>query len=622
MITDEAQEYKTPNTKISHAIKALDPAFRLASTGTPVENRLLDLWNLMDALQPALLGTAKQFNSAYEVGEEDKAEARIEALRTKLLLGKPNAFVVRRSKSELPDLPKKEIVPVLCDMSDFEVAMHTDLLKMLPEHRRQGTHFRILHQLVQLYQHPQLLKREQGYLDPARLIAESAKLRRVIEILHNVRQRREKAVIFARFVNMQQILAVVLSAEFDLHVQIINGSPSQQQGIRSSGSTGRARSARKQILDNFKSKPGFNVIVLSPFVAGIGLTITEANHVIHYGRWWNPAVEAQATDRVYRIGQEKDVYVYLPILKDGAGRITSSFDERLHLLLERKAKLAHDFLRPIGNEGGCGNELCDSLMEDQAGQGATLEPLAMDDVDRLSPLDFEAMASTSVTGGTLELDGNASFTSPTITVGGNGTIYAPDATATIVTTALNNSGVLDYESGGDGVLALGNATYTGVAGSRLVADAHLGGTGSTSDVLSVATTAGTSSIVVANVNGGYGGYVPMSQAIVLVSTGTGGNCATFTLDPASGGGHAFYTNAYGPAGVIQDGALRLRPDQPGQPDGADQLRRTASLPVGRTGHGGPEHLVRHRALAGPPGRPARRHDAPSPIRPAISPACG
>jgi hypothetical protein len=192
---------------------------------------------------------------------------------------------------------------------------------------------------------------------------------------------------------MHQILAAVLSAEFDLHVQIINGSPSQQQGIRSSGSTERARSARKQILEKFKSKPGFNVIVLSPFVAGIGLTITEANHVIHYGRWWNPAVEAQATDRVYRIGREKDVYVYLPILKDRAGRITSSFDERLHLLLESKAKLAHDFLRPIGDEGGCGNELCDSLMEDQAGQGASLSPLAMDDVDRLSPLDFEALVA-------------------------------------------------------------------------------------------------------------------------------------------------------------------------------------------------------------------------------------
>jgi hypothetical protein len=192
---------------------------------------------------------------------------------------------------------------------------------------------------------------------------------------------------------MQQILAAVLSAEFDLHVQIINGSPSQQLGIRSSGSTARARSARKQILDNFKSKPGFNVIILSPFVAGIGLTITEANHVIHYGRWWNPAVEAQATDRVYRIGQEKDVYVYLPILKDRTGRISSSFDERLNALLERKARLAHDFLRPLGDEDSCCTELCDSLMEEQADQSVSAEPLSMDDVDRLSPLDFEALVA-------------------------------------------------------------------------------------------------------------------------------------------------------------------------------------------------------------------------------------
>jgi hypothetical protein len=132
---------------------------------------------------------------------------------------------------------------------------------------------------------------------------------------------------------------------------------------------------------------------LSPFVAGIGLTITEANHVIHYGRWWNPAVEAQATDRVYRMGQKKEVSVYLPILKDRTGRISSSFDERLHTLLERKSTLAHDFLSPIGDTDSCGTELCDSLMEEQSDQSASLEPLSMGDIDRLSPLDFEALVA-------------------------------------------------------------------------------------------------------------------------------------------------------------------------------------------------------------------------------------
>lgn len=391
VITDEAQEFKTPSTKISHAIKALDPQIRLACTGTPVENRLLDLWNLMDSLQPALLGTAKEFTRNFETADENEAVTRLRALREKLLFGKPNAFVVRRDKSELLDLPKKEVTVVDCPMSDFEIAMHSQLLRMLPEHRRQGTHLSILHRLVQLYQHPHLLKEDQGFLDPIRLLQESSKLRTVVEILSGVRDRREKAVVFSRFVNMQQILAAVLSKAFDLNVQIINGSPSQQEGVKSSATTGRAKQARKQILDTFRSKPGFNVIVLSPFVAGIGLTITEANNVIHYGRWWNPAVEAQATDRVYRIGQDREVHVYLPTLTDPSGRVSTTFDQRLHQLLEQKATLASEFLRPVGNEQGCATELCDSLLSDEVNKSAHLEPLSMDDVDRLSSLDFEAL---------------------------------------------------------------------------------------------------------------------------------------------------------------------------------------------------------------------------------------
>jgi len=394
VITDEAQEYKTPSTKISHAIKALDPQVRLACTGTPVENRLLDLWNLMDALQPALLGTAKDFSRNFESADENEAVNKMDALREKLLFGRANAFVVRRDKSELLDLPHKHITVVDCPMSDFEIAMHSQLLRMLPEHRRKGTHLSILHKLVQLYQHPHLLREDQGFLDPDRLLQDSTKLQAVVDILSRVKERREKAVVFSRFVNMQQILAAVLSKVFDLNVQIINGSPSQQQGVKSSATTGRSKEARKQILDNFRSKPGFNVIVLSPFVAGIGLTITEANHVIHYGRWWNPAVEAQATDRVYRIGQDRDVHVYLPTLRDPSARVSTSFDERLHQLLANKASLASEFLRPVGDERGCATELCDSLLADEVDNGPSLQPMSMDDVDRLSPLDFEALIAT------------------------------------------------------------------------------------------------------------------------------------------------------------------------------------------------------------------------------------
>jgi SNF2 family DNA or RNA helicase len=104
--------------------------------------------------------------------------------------------------------------------------------------------------------------------------------------------------------------------------------------------------------------------ILSPFVAGIGLTIVEANHVLHYGRWWNPAVESQATDRAYRIGQPKEVSVYLPILRDPSGRISHSFDERLDMLMDKKHRLAEDFLRPLPPEEELGGELFTNLREE------------------------------------------------------------------------------------------------------------------------------------------------------------------------------------------------------------------------------------------------------------------
>lgn len=105
-------------------------------------------------------------------------------------------------------------------------------------------------------------------------------------------------------------------------------------------------------------------MILSPFVAGVGLTITEANHVIHYGRWWNPAVESQATDRTYRIGQTKPVYVYLPILHDPTGAISTTFDQRLDALMERRYRLAEDFLRPLPDEDGLSQELVSELSDE------------------------------------------------------------------------------------------------------------------------------------------------------------------------------------------------------------------------------------------------------------------
>jgi SNF2 family DNA or RNA helicase len=197
-------------------------------------------------------------------------------------------------------------------------------------------------------------------------LAESSKLRAVVNVLHSIRGQREKAIIFTRHRAMQSILAKVLQEEFGIPIRIINGL-TKHSAMGLSGLKGA--SSRAALLSEFRARNGFNILILSPHVAGVGLTITEANHVIHYGRWWNPAVESQATDRVYRIGQTKDVRVYLPILRDESGNIAMTFDERLDGLMENKYRLAEDFLRPLETEDQLGNELCEGL-ESEAHQAS------------------------------------------------------------------------------------------------------------------------------------------------------------------------------------------------------------------------------------------------------------
>ena len=359
IVTDEAQEYKVPNSKISHAVKALTADFRIGCSGTPVENRLLDLWNIMDALQPGLLRSAREFTRSYETKQDDAGrEQALRTLKDELLIPKPHAFLLRRDKSQITTLPTKTTEKLRCEMSESEIALHMGLLRELQE-RQEGSKFlTILQRFARLYQHPALLDGDGDNLSAGELLNQSSKLRHVVGQLHHIRISREKTLIFARHVAVQSLLAKVLQTEFQIPVRIING-------VTSRGSTGSASTNNRQaILDEFRRKQGFNLLILSPFVAGIGLTITEANHVIHYGRWWNPAVESQATDRAYRIGQNKDVVVYLPILTDPTGRISLTFDERLDALMERKYSLARDFLRPISPEDELEGELHRDLMRE------------------------------------------------------------------------------------------------------------------------------------------------------------------------------------------------------------------------------------------------------------------
>ena len=359
IVSDEAQEFKVPNTKISHAMKALKADLHIACTGTPVENRLLDLWNICDTLQQGLLSSSREFVAKFEKqGDEVDQAGNLLELKKTLLFQKPHAFLLRRTKADVAELPPKTIIPLHCDMSEAEIVAHRALLANLRSDDRQSRFLSALQSFVQLYQHPAMLTENAEDLSVSELVGQSSKLRVLIAKLHEIRGKREKVIVFARLRTMQGILAKVLEAEFGLPVRIING----ETKLRAAGSLSPSgMKTRNAILHEFRSRPGFNVLVLSPFVAGIGLTIVEANHVVHYGRWWNPAVESQATDRAYRIGQTKEVSVYLPILRDPSGRVAPSFDERLDALMEEKHRRAEDFLRPLPPEDEMSGQLFTDL---------------------------------------------------------------------------------------------------------------------------------------------------------------------------------------------------------------------------------------------------------------------
>lgn len=397
LITDEAQEFKNPQARISHAIKAIHPDFHIACTGTPVENRLLDIWNLFDALQPALLGSARDFKKTFEPSREDQWAPPLDDLREKLLYQQPHAFLLRREKDILPDFPKKVELPVKCAMSVAEIDRHVRLIKALKQAAsRPGIHLSFLHRMVDLYQHPLGHRDDFNELLPKELEDASPKLRQLLADLRGIQQQDEKALVFARHIKIQKMLAKVIGGRFGIPISIINGDRGTGQ---TSGERGGGREYRNWVLESFKAKPGFNVLVLSPFVAGVGLTITEANHVFHYGRWWNPAVESQATDRVYRIGQTREVQVHLPILFDPSGRIPATFDERLHELLIAKRDLARDFLAPQPTEEDLRNEMVTALSRDT--QEEEDHKLTLDDLNSFNTPLLEAFVAAS-----LEHDGH------------------------------------------------------------------------------------------------------------------------------------------------------------------------------------------------------------------------
>lgn len=396
IVTDEAQTIKDQNNA-ANALKSLKALFKIVVTGTPVENRLLNLWNLIDYVQPgSLVGSARDFASRYESGidtlTEEERSARMRALRTNLFFGRSDSFVIRREKeSELSGLPRKIERRIDCAMSEQQRSLHIDLVRQINTPAERPHHFKLLDTLRKIYLHPRLLGEEAITDAPQALAAQCPKLRNLIDLLDTVRSKREKVLIFCRDQRMQNILTIVLEAHFGLTVRTINGD------------TKRGGHVRKQIVEQFSASAGFNLLILSPHVAGVGLTITAANHVVHYDRWWNPAKEAQATDRAYRIGQDKDVYVYHLLATDPLGQF-ESFDRKLDQLLAGKRRLASDFLLPTTTEECNQEELLRAILDhgdcDAAERQFSYDDTIYDDLTKIATLDghsFECLVAAIFT---------------------------------------------------------------------------------------------------------------------------------------------------------------------------------------------------------------------------------
>ncbi len=333
---DEAQKIKTPGTLVTNASKALKSNFKIAMTGTPVENSLLDLWCIMDFCVPGLLGNAKTFASKYQnplKNEDTDVVALGNEVHDRLGL----YFMRRLKKDAAKDLPEKIELKQQVEMPLIQEEVYKSAVNNYVSGQQPNMLVTILN-IREISEHPYLYDSTLHDHKCEELVETSARLQATIRCLDDIRQRNEKVIIFAERKEVQKMLQKVCLDRYGVLAKIINGdTPSFVKRLTPD------KQSRQSSIDQFQRVEGFNVIIMSPIAAGMGLNVTAANHVIHYSRHWNPAKENQATDRAYRIGQTKNVYVYYPM---AVNKEFKSFDETLDDLLSRKTTLATSTIFP------------------------------------------------------------------------------------------------------------------------------------------------------------------------------------------------------------------------------------------------------------------------------------
>jgi superfamily II DNA or RNA helicase len=343
-VFDEMQKVKSPGTINTHAAKAMNADFVLGLTGTPIENRLEDLWCIMDRVAPGYLGDLKTFSTTHT---EDSPEA---LTQLKAKLDEPQdqlpPVMLRRMKEQiLVGLPKKTIEPYRIEMPPAQSEAYAKAVRAAQSgERTPGAMLAVIHALRSISLHPDGGAEIDAYNHKTALswIEQSARMKQVFSILGKLEKSGEKALVFVEHRDVQATFAAAAASLLGLRKQpaIINGAI--------------PGSKRQDIVDRFQKGPeGFDLLVLSPKAAGVGLTITAANHVIHLSRWWNPAVEDQCNDRVYRIGQSKPVTVHIPMAVHPALG-DRSFDINLDKLLNNKRALSRNMLAPPVSDADVG----------------------------------------------------------------------------------------------------------------------------------------------------------------------------------------------------------------------------------------------------------------------------
>lgn len=340
-VIDEAQNIKNPNTEQTKAIKSIRASTKVALTGTPIENRLMDYWSIFDFVNKGYLSTKDDFKRDYAIPiEKLEDEQTLENLRR---IAKP--FVMRRLKSDddiKKELPEKFVNDIYCTLTKKQIVLYNAILDEIffdiensKGIQRKGIILKILTALKQTCNHPA------QFMDIKKpKISESGKMELLVDILKNILDADEKVIIFTQYVEMGKLIQELISKKFRKDVLFLHGSQTLKE--------------KTEIIDTFQNDDDYKIFVATLKTGGTGLNLTAAQNVIHYDLWWNPAVENQATDRVHRIGQENDVMVYRFITK-------GTLEETIDAISKHKVDLAS---KSIVNDETFITEMSDEELKD------------------------------------------------------------------------------------------------------------------------------------------------------------------------------------------------------------------------------------------------------------------